>query len=99
MRNIEVTSGPGVGLTAEVEEDIVIGREDADLVIDDLEISRRHARVAPAEGGGVVVEDLGSTNGTFVNGEKLSGPTTLESSGTIRIGTSEIAVKIAIPQV
>src|SRR3954451_18184811 len=99
MRNIEVTSGPGVGQTAEIEDDLVIGREDADMVIDDLEISRRHVRVGPAEGGGVVVEDLGSTNGTFVDRQKITGPVTLERSGTIRVGTTEIAVKIAIPQV
>ena len=49
----------------------MIGREGADLTIADDEVSRRHTLVRPVERG-VVVEDLGSTNGTFVNGEQIS---------------------------
>src|SRR4051812_46065521 len=99
MRSLEVTSGPGAGHTVQVDTEIVIGREGADLELDDLEISRRHARVGPAPDGGVLVEALGSTNGTFVDGEKLSGPRTLSASATIRVGATDIAVKIVAPQV
>jgi hypothetical protein len=96
MLTLEITSGPGTGQSLELDSEIVIGREDAGLVIDDPEISRRHARIAPIDGG-VVVEDLGSTNGTFVNGERASGPVTLRESGTIHVGTTDVA--ITIPQV
>src|SRR3954470_8733609 len=99
MRSLEVTSGPGAGHTVQVDTEIVIGREGADLELDDLEISRRHARVGPAPDGRVVVEDLGSTNGTFVDGAKIAGPVTLTASATIRVGATNIAVTIAAPQV
>src|SRR4051794_41866676 len=95
MLTLEVTSGPAAGQSLELGDELVIGREDAGLVIDDPEISRRHARVAPVDGG-VVVEDLGSTNGTFVNGERATAPVTLKESGIIRLGTTEVAVHIPI---
>jgi hypothetical protein len=95
MLTLEVTSGPAAGQSVELGDELVIGREDAGLVIDDPEISRRHARLSPVDGG-VKVEDLGSTNGTFVNGERASEPVTLKESATIRVGTTEIAVNIPI---
>src|SRR3954470_21161154 len=95
MLTLEVTSGPAAGQSIELADELVIGREDAGLVIDDPEISRRHARVTPVDGG-VMVEDLGSTNGTFVNGERASEPVTLKESGIIRLGTTEVAVHIPI---
>ena len=98
MLTLEVTSGPAAGQSVELGDELVIGREDAGLVIDDPEISRRHARVSPVDGG-VVVEDLGSTNGTFVNGERPSEPVTLKESATIRVGPTEIAVNIPIAPV
>src|SRR4051794_21079596 len=98
MHTLEVTSGPAAGQSLELGDELVIGREDAGLVIDDPEISRRHARICPVDGG-VMVEDLGSTNGTFVNGERASEPVTLRESGQIRLGTTEIAVNIPIVSV
>src|SRR4051812_20333658 len=95
MLTLEVTAGPAAGQSIELAGEIVIGREDAGLVIDDPEISRRHVRVAPIDGG-VLIEDLGSTNGTFVNGERASAPVTLKESGTIRVGTTHVAVNIPI---
>src|SRR5918997_1503316 len=52
--------------------DVVIGREGCDVVLADPEVSRRHAALRHT-GEGPAVEDLGSTNGTFVNGERISG--------------------------
>ena len=70
---LEVVEGPDAGRQMPVDRPIVIGRgDDADLRLADDEVSRRHARVAP-EDGGAVVEDLGSANGTFVNENELSG--------------------------
>jgi len=72
---------------------IVIGREGAALTIPDPELSRQHASVRSIEGG-IVVADLGSTNGTFVDGTRIGAPVTLTRDATVRIGSSEIAVKI-----
>ncbi len=60
-----------------------IGREPInDIVLDDAEISRRHARIL-YEDGRFIIEDLNSTNGTFVNGERLTRPTPLFSGATL----------------
>lgn len=93
MRALKVISGPAAGQTLEVEADVVIGRQGADLTIPDEEISRRHAVVRPVERG-VVVEDLGSTNGTFVNGEAVTEPVTITLGSTLRVGNSEIAIEL-----
>jgi hypothetical protein len=61
-------------------------------VIDDPEASRRHASVSPG-GAGAVVEDLGSTNGTFVNGERLEGSREIGADDEIRIGNTVIVVE------
>ena len=89
MRTLKVISGPAAGESLGIEKEVVIGREGADLTITDPQISRRHTAVRPVDDG-VEIEDLGSLNGTFVNGERLSKPITLTSSGTIRIGDSDI---------
>ncbi len=68
------------------KSETVIGREEsADLTIPSQAVSRRHARLL-REGDGYVVEDLGSSNGTFVNGQKLTGRRTLKSGDQIRLG-------------
>ena len=65
--------GPLAGRRVPVTAELLIGRADADLTIDDPLVSRRHALVRPAPGGGDEIEDLGSTNGTWVNGERIDG--------------------------
>ena len=55
------------------------------IVINDAEMSRRHAQITP-QGGSYVVEDLGSTNGTFVNGIRQNQPTTLKHGDSIEFG-------------
>lgn len=62
-----------------------IGREGCDINIADPEVSRRHATIR-SEGGSVAIEDLGSTNGTFVNGERISGTRTLSEGDEVRFG-------------
>jgi hypothetical protein len=61
----------------------------SDVHIDDSYASAAHARVYP-RGGRVVIEDLGSTNGTFVNGHQLTRPLELEPNDTVRIGDTEL---------
>jgi predicted component of type VI protein secretion system len=80
-------SGPTPGATYPLEGDqLTIGRDSANAVaINDAEISRKHARLT-FQGGKYVIEDLGSTNGTFVNGQRLSGPFVLKSGDVVSFG-------------
>ncbi len=61
--------GPSIGSRHDLgEARLTFGREDdCDVTVDDFSVSRRHARIDPAPGGGYLVTDLGSTNGTYVN--------------------------------
>lgn len=63
----------------------------------DEELSRRHARLFIGDDGLVVAEDLESTNGTFVNEEKLTGPRKLSPSDTVRIGQTRFQVRTWTP--
>jgi hypothetical protein len=80
-------SGPTPGASYSLEGDqIDIGRDSTnEIVINDAEISRRHARLT-FQGGKYVLEDLGSTNGTFVNGQRLAGPRVLKSGEVVSFG-------------
>jgi FHA domain len=93
MERLIVTSGPGAGQERELVRRLVIGREGADLNIEDPEISRRHTLVEPI-GGAVLIEDLSSLNGTFVNDQRINGKVQLTSGGKIRVGRSEIEVQL-----
>jgi hypothetical protein len=62
-----------------------IGREGSDINIADPEVSRRHATIR-SEGGAVAIEDLNSTNGTFVNGERITGTRVLSEGDEVRFG-------------
>ena len=75
------------GSTLELSRDeMVVGRRaDCDLVLEDDYVSRRHA-VVRTSAGSVSVEDLGSTGGTFVNGDRISAPTRLRDGNTVRFG-------------
>ena len=80
-------SGPTQGKTFELQQDdLTIGRDISNaIVINDAEVSRRHSRLR-AQAGSYVIEDLGSTNGTFVNGQRLMGPHMLRSGEVIMLG-------------
>ena len=75
--------GPFKGQTFRLREATVLGRSfDADLRLDDLAVSRRHARISLI-GGSYFIEDLGSGNGTSVNGKTIAAPTPLKSGDQI----------------
>jgi pSer/pThr/pTyr-binding forkhead associated (FHA) protein len=80
-------SGPTPGATFSLEGDqLVIGRDSSSgVAINDAEVSRKHARMM-FQGGKYVIEDLGSTNGTFVNGQRLAGPIVLKSGDVVSLG-------------
>jgi pSer/pThr/pTyr-binding forkhead associated (FHA) protein len=77
-----------------VSRKLVIGRESAEIAVDDLEVSRRHATVRPLDDGGLELYDLDSANGTFVNDLRLgSQPLRLEAGDVIRVGRSALRVE------
>ena len=72
----------------------VLGRSrDADVVLDDPNVSRHHAEVRPS-GGSWIVNDLGSTNGIKVNGRRVNGPQSLKRGDVIEIGTSRVTFEL-----
>jgi len=84
-----VRSVPGhqPGMEYDIEEGATLGRGDVEIHLEDAFASTRHARLT-RQGGVVVLEDLGSTNGTYLNDELLHGPQPLHPGDTIRIGDS-----------
>jgi len=72
----------------------VLGRSrDADVVLDDPNVSRRHAEVRPS-GGSWIVNDLGSTNGIKLNGRRVDGPQSLKRGDVIELGTSRVTFEL-----
>ena len=88
-----VRSGPAAGKVYPLDApDISIGRDNTNMiVINDAEVSRRHARMELRDAA-YVIQDLGSTNGTFVNGSRISGIQVLNSGDTVSFGEGIVLV-------
>ncbi|MDR2567579.1 MAG: FHA domain-containing protein [Bifidobacteriaceae bacterium] len=88
-----VKSGPLRGTTLPLTRaPVVIGRSStANLVLDDDFASGRHAQLVPRNGGWVL-EDLGSTNGTFLGRERIAAPIEVTAGQSIRIGNTTLEV-------
>jgi signal transduction histidine kinase len=82
-------NGDDLGRTLRVDRTIVIGRGRADLALSSTDVSRSHARVTSA-GSGYVIEDLGSANGTYVDGTRVTSPTPIRFGAHIQIGRTVI---------
>jgi hypothetical protein len=86
---VERAPGHTPGMEYDVGDGAVLGRGDqAEIRLEDPFASSRHARLI-RQGGIVVLEDLGSTNGTYLNEELVTGPQPLHQGDRVRIGDSE----------
>ena len=85
---VEHASGHEPGVAYDLMEPVTLGRGDVELKLDDPFASTRHAMIT-RHGRTLVLEDLGSTNGTYLNGEAVSGPQPLQVGDRIRIGEAE----------
>jgi pSer/pThr/pTyr-binding forkhead associated (FHA) protein len=94
---LEVTEGAAAGTALAVEGTLEIGRggQGPGQLGGDQELSRRHARVSVAATGELVIEDLGSTNGTFVNRQRISTSRVIAPGDEIGVGTTRLIVRKA----
>ncbi len=84
--SIAIIAGADAGTVYRLDKPhITIGRSGADLTINDSEASRQHAAVEVRDAV-IVLEDLKSTNGTLIDGEKISGPSELQDKSEFQIG-------------
>ncbi|MEU6481627.1 FHA domain-containing protein [Streptomyces sp. NPDC047017] len=90
-----VTEGTLTGTTVALQgQTITLGRaHDSTIVLDDDYASSRHARIYPDQGGQWIVEDLGSTNGTYLDRSRLTTPTPIPLGAPIRIGKTVIELR------
>jgi predicted component of type VI protein secretion system len=95
MARLEVVAGRAIGMSILLDDELLIGRhaDGAGRLADDDEISRSHARISLDRSGFCAIEDLGSTNGTFVNGLRIAGPQTLSVGDTIELGGTTLVVR------
>jgi pSer/pThr/pTyr-binding forkhead associated (FHA) protein len=92
-RVLFVRSETQQGQEFEVTDVLVMGRSDeTDVVLDDPYASEFHLRLVAQENG-MMLHDLGSTNGTYVNGRRISAPTQLRRGDTIQVGKTVMEVK------
>ncbi|MFN8053636.1 MAG: FtsK/SpoIIIE domain-containing protein [Acidimicrobiales bacterium] len=90
-------AGDSLGLTPGVH---VMGRKDADIVVPDQEVSSVHCRLVVADGplgAQITVEDLGSTNGTAVDGVRIAASTALAPGQTLTLGRTRCSVAVDVP--
>jgi pSer/pThr/pTyr-binding forkhead associated (FHA) protein len=92
--SLKIVDGRASGADIPVDDAFDIGRgaAGAGTLGGDPEISHRHARITRSRNGELVIQDLGSTNGTFVNGRRISAPEPLQQGASVRVGMSTLEV-------
>ncbi len=96
---LKIVGGNAAGQTLTLEQDVVIGRSTPGLgsLGGDSEISRVHARVFHDPSGRLMIEDLGSTNGTYVNGKRIVGEWRLRAGDELQLGSTRLVLKGSAP--
>lgn len=93
FRKAAVIEGDKKGQTLDLSEEVIIGRaEKCHLVLEDSYVSQMHARIFSRDGA-VMVEDLGSTNGTYVNRRRINSPTELQRGDRLKIGKTVLEMR------
>src|SRR4051812_49637488 len=94
---LEVTAGKATGFSFIVDERLVIGRnsEGPGRLADDPELSRDHAEISRAPSGEFTLRDLSSTNGTHLNGTRLTSPEVLAVGDVVEVGATMLVVRSA----
>ncbi len=87
---VDRAAGHAPGVAYDLREGATLGRGDVEIQLEDPYASARHARIT-RQGHAFVIEDLGSTNGTYLNEEPLTGPRPLHDGDRIRIGDCEFS--------
>jgi FHA domain len=85
------------GRSVTIDSAVTLGRETADIVIEDPEVSRRHASLDWNQGR-PELSDLGSANGTFVNGERIDAPRELHDGDVVKLGRTTFAIELPPPR-
>ena len=94
MAKIIITRGPGVGEEYALGDSTVVGRHlEADIRVDDLTVSRRHAQINKADHG-FALTDLGSGNGTLLNGQRIQDTTPLSDGDEICISNVHLLFRV-----
>jgi predicted component of type VI protein secretion system len=94
MARLVFTDGPLAGQPVEVTAMLVLGRLGADLTIDDPQVSKRHAALR-STGEVLEIEDLGSRNGTWVNGARIQGVVRLAPGDRVQLGETSFKIEAA----
>jgi pSer/pThr/pTyr-binding forkhead associated (FHA) protein len=90
---LEIVEGNEQGRQLPLQQPLEVGRDPSvGLPLEDEQVSRKHARLEPA-GTGAKVEDLGSTNGTYVNDQPLVGPRELVPGDRVRVGLTVLQLR------
>jgi pSer/pThr/pTyr-binding forkhead associated (FHA) protein len=91
-------AGEQAGRRYAIGDGVVIGRsDDADVALTDPDVSRAHARVTRIAGDSFIVEDLGSRNGTFVDGRRI-GSEILSNMGEVTLGNTTLLFTITLEE-
>ena len=100
-QSLHVSVGPAAGTDIQVGGELVIGRAAGGQgsLGSDPKLSRQHARIRETGDGRLALEDLGSTNGTFLNGQRVTGTRVLNPGDRVQVGstTLEVAQAAAAP--
>lgn len=90
-----VLEGRRRGYFYPIKHGTVVGREEGDLILEDSKVSSSHAKFT-VEDDQFIIWDFGSSNGTYVNGERIRGATTLQENDQVKIGDTVFVAKFLL---